>query len=298
MASQALISFPTHEVYGGDDDPSGFVNANPGDVYVRADGAASRFYQYQGATPGTVGWVEVGSGGGDFKADGTVAMTGDLDVGGQAVTNVGNVDGRDVSADGGKLDGIEAGADVTDAANVAAAGAVMDLDLVKVVTPADFAVNSTSLVTIVSHTVPGVAVGEQLIVDAIYSYTQATGVGRQLAHHLDFNSQFPLLLYLGGLTSGAAIRHVVRVRAVLDVRSTLAATAMVEIRAGVTSGRTAGQASSASTGGDSSTTGWNEVTAQDLTGAVTVTFQVSSSSAIAPQTLYLHSWSVRKLTPS
>jgi len=35
------------------------------------------------------------------------------------------VDGRDVSADGSKLDGIEALADVTDAANVAAAGALM-----------------------------------------------------------------------------------------------------------------------------------------------------------------------------
>ncbi len=44
----------------------------------------------------------------------------------------GTVDGRDVSADGSKLDGIEAGADVTDATNVAAAGAFMkaadDLD--------------------------------------------------------------------------------------------------------------------------------------------------------------------------
>ena len=49
-------------------------------------------------------------------------MSGDItfDLGG-----VHRVDGRDVSADGAKLDGIEAGADVTDAANVAAAGAHM-----------------------------------------------------------------------------------------------------------------------------------------------------------------------------
>jgi hypothetical protein len=38
------------------------------------------------------------------------------------------VDGRDVSVDGTKLDGVEALADVTDAANVTAAGAVMDGD--------------------------------------------------------------------------------------------------------------------------------------------------------------------------
>ncbi len=56
------------------------------------------------------------------------AATGNVDVNGQAITNVGNVDGRDVSADGTKLDGIEAGADVTDATNVNAAGAVMLTD--------------------------------------------------------------------------------------------------------------------------------------------------------------------------
>ena len=53
-------------------------------------------------------------------------MTGDLTV--PNLITAGNVDGRDVSVDGAKLDGIEAGADVTDATNVAAAGAVMDGD--------------------------------------------------------------------------------------------------------------------------------------------------------------------------
>jgi len=41
------------------------------------------------------------------------------------VTVSGTVDGRDVASDGTKLDGIEASADVTDATNVAAAGALM-----------------------------------------------------------------------------------------------------------------------------------------------------------------------------
>ena len=45
------------------------------------------------------------------------------------ITVTGNVDGRDVSVDGTKLDGIEAGADVTDTANVTAAGALMDSEL-------------------------------------------------------------------------------------------------------------------------------------------------------------------------
>ncbi len=53
---------------------------------------------------------------------------------GGAITGVasiavsGNVDGRDVSVDGSKLDGIESGADVTDATNVNAAGAIMVTD--------------------------------------------------------------------------------------------------------------------------------------------------------------------------
>ncbi len=46
-----------------------------------------------------------------------------------SVTVTGTVDGRDVAADGTKLDGIEAGADVTDAANVTAAGALMDSEV-------------------------------------------------------------------------------------------------------------------------------------------------------------------------
>ena len=50
------------------------------------------------------------------------AMTG-------AITTNSTFDGRDVATDGAKLDGIEASADVTDTANVTAAGALMDSEL-------------------------------------------------------------------------------------------------------------------------------------------------------------------------
>ena len=53
-------------------------------------------------------------------ADGTRTLTDDL-----AVTALKTIDGRDLSVDGAKLDLIEAEADVTDAANVEAAGAAM-----------------------------------------------------------------------------------------------------------------------------------------------------------------------------
>ena len=45
------------------------------------------------------------------------------------ITVSGTVDGRDVATDGSKLDGIEANADVTDTANVTAAGALMDSEV-------------------------------------------------------------------------------------------------------------------------------------------------------------------------
>lgn len=46
-----------------------------------------------------------------------------------SITVSGTVDGRDVATDGTKLDGIEAGADITDTANVTAAGALMDSEV-------------------------------------------------------------------------------------------------------------------------------------------------------------------------
>ena len=54
----------------------------------------------------------------------TVKIPGILNVDGNIVAG-GTVDGRDLASDGTKLDGIEASADVTDATNVAAAGALM-----------------------------------------------------------------------------------------------------------------------------------------------------------------------------
>ena len=60
--------------------------------------------------------------------DGAVDMASTLTVASN-ITVGGTVDGRDVAADGTKLDGIEASADVTDTTNVTAAGALMDSEL-------------------------------------------------------------------------------------------------------------------------------------------------------------------------
>jgi len=62
-------------------------------ITLNADGTA----KFAGTV--TVGnLIGGGSGSGDFMADGSVPMTADLNMGAQALTNVGNVDGVDVSA--------------------------------------------------------------------------------------------------------------------------------------------------------------------------------------------------------
>lgn len=71
---------------------------------------------------------------GVWTGDGTIEGTAGLTYNGTAlgltgnITVSGTVDGRDIATDGTKLDGIEALADVTDATNVDAAGAVMNSD--------------------------------------------------------------------------------------------------------------------------------------------------------------------------
>ena len=114
-------------------------------------GAATTNNPFSSSTPYMTGYYGVALGGGmsDKPTDGDdwsmiVAGSGmsnpgyigmgtadpaeKLDVTGNIAVS-GTVDGRDVAADGTKLDGIEAGADVTDTANVTAAGALMDSEV-------------------------------------------------------------------------------------------------------------------------------------------------------------------------
>jgi cytoskeletal protein CcmA (bactofilin family) len=63
-------------------------------------------------------------------ADAALPKTGGAMTG--AITTNSTFDGRDVSVDGTKLDGVEASADVTDTANVTAAGALMDSELTSI----------------------------------------------------------------------------------------------------------------------------------------------------------------------
>ena len=62
---------------------------------------------------------------GEFDFSHAINVTGNISVSG-------TVDGRDIATDGSKLDGIEALADITDTANVTAAGALMDSELTSI----------------------------------------------------------------------------------------------------------------------------------------------------------------------
>ena len=66
---------------------------------------------------------------GVWTGDGTIEGTSGLTYDGSDLAITGTVDGRDIAADGTKLDGIESGADVTDTINVTAAGALMDSEV-------------------------------------------------------------------------------------------------------------------------------------------------------------------------
>lgn len=93
------------------------------DIILRSDdgsGGVTNYFRGEGLT-GEAQLYYYGS-------EKLATKTGGVDVTGN-ITVSGTVDGRDVATDGTKLDGIEAGADVTDATNVQAAGALMDSEL-------------------------------------------------------------------------------------------------------------------------------------------------------------------------
>lgn len=128
-------SFNKPVVGADEDDWGGYLNGNWDSVDNLLDGTTA--VTGIDINSGTLDGVTIGgttAGAGTFT---NLTATGN-------VTVTGTVDGRDVAADGTKLDGIEAGADVTDTANVTAAGALMDSEVtnlaqVKAFNSADYA---------------------------------------------------------------------------------------------------------------------------------------------------------------
>ena len=121
-----------------------------------------------------------------------------VSVGGNIVLSSSNatVDGRDVSADGTKLDGIETNADVTDATNVEAAGALMDSEVtnladVKAFDPADYATAAQG--TTADNALPkagGTMTGDLQLNDDIELQVGSRGGGDIRLRHNGTNTQF------------------------------------------------------------------------------------------------------------
>ncbi len=116
MASDSAVLVPTQQSVKAYVDPQAITilggtgidsTASGGDVTVAIDATVATLTGSQTLTNKTLT---------------APAISGNL-------TTNGLLDGRDVAADGSKLDGIEVGADVTDTANVTAAGALMDSEL-------------------------------------------------------------------------------------------------------------------------------------------------------------------------
>lgn len=116
------------------------------EAIARYDGAVGNLIQDSNVTIDNIGNITAAgdldafdiNAGNDVNIVNDLDVTDNADIGGILVVvgdataaniiTAGNVDGRDVSVDGAKLDLIEALADVTDAANVNTAGATMNTD--------------------------------------------------------------------------------------------------------------------------------------------------------------------------
>jgi len=108
------------------------------------------------------------------------------------ITTSGTVDGRDLATDGSKLDGVEASADVTDATNVTAAGALMDSELtdiaaIKAASDASIADTDTGTSTsafVTPDSLAGSVHGVRTVQVTCFDYTTdtATGDGKGYFH--------------------------------------------------------------------------------------------------------------------
>ena len=153
------------DVYAsGPTDPT--TNLNEGDLFFNTTSDTLKVYN------GTAWEAGVTAGSGFLPLTGG-QLTGNLTFSGSET-----VDGRDVSVDGTKLDGIEAGADVTDTANVTAAGALMATGG-SVTGNVSFGDNDKAIF--------GAGSDLQIYHDGSNSYIQDTGTGDLKIYANDFN---------------------------------------------------------------------------------------------------------------
>jgi len=156
-------------------------NANNYDVKIQSDngsGGLAEYFVADGSTGAAqLYWGDYSTNSG---ADGGLKLTSSatgIDVTG-SITVSGTVDGRDVAADGTKLDTVETNADVTDTANVTAAGALMDSELTSEasVKAINQGLTTTDSPTFAALSVSGKTTTNELDLDAIAATISDTAV--------------------------------------------------------------------------------------------------------------------------
>jgi len=156
-------------------------NTNNYDVRIQSDNGSDGLADYFVADGSTgaaqLYWGDYSTNSG---ADGGLKLTSSatgIDVTGNIIVS-GTVDGRDVAADGTKLDTVETNADVTDAANVQAAGALMDSELTSEasVKAINQGLTTTDSPTFAALSVSGKTTTNELDLDAIAATIADTAV--------------------------------------------------------------------------------------------------------------------------
>jgi hypothetical protein len=157
-------------------------------------------------------------------------------------------------------------------------------------------VNDTNDVTIATRDVTGVAAGDQVYVDAWFTILNNSTATRVYAITLDFDGLFDVELSTGASATSATLLQWCRVQGVCDIRSTSLAYGMacldLQLAAGVASGT---DTSAAAT--HLQAKGW-ATSSSDATGTLTVALKCRSANATATQTLRLHYFEIRKVTPT
>lgn len=137
VASVVLVADNIEDVNTAADNISEIQQA-AGNATIATQKAAEAAQSAVDAEASALDWTNFKTGGGTLN--GPINVTADI-------TTSALIDGRNISVDGSKLDGIESGADVTDTANVTNAGALMDsevsnLDQVKSFDSSDYATSA------------------------------------------------------------------------------------------------------------------------------------------------------------
>lgn len=162
---------------------------------------------------------------------------------------------------------------------------------------ANVEINSTTDVTVVQRDVPNVLAGDRVLVEGWFTLLNNSGTSIIPQFFLDFDGAFATTMRITGgtITASATAVNNFYLSAVLDVKSASAAFCQTHLRATPVAG------TSSNTGQTMAATHldgkvWGQ-TAADTTGTCTVTFKANSNNTTATQTLRLHSFNIRKVTP-